>query len=288
MRMENKLPQYQELLDEAIVVQEECPGVQYICIERRENRPMEYYIVDKNSPVISDEAKRYGKPFADRPDLLMYVLDDPAGGKAVIEYEIKKYRSANGLLKAEDESLGDFTPYAAELNPEYFGILLPSHSTPAGNTLRWRSLMNGIYLHETETCELIVSVCPPLCDHDFSEYAHGLGSKSEDRLFFREQDACVALFELAQSYPELKASPLIDWPALMTAIWKRYPAYAISFNLSEQSGLHDPIANLLKALGVECEAESKPENMIEVSEDQGTKYLFFYCEKGECETDAMA
>ena len=141
-------------------------------------------------------------------------------------------------------------------------------------------MFNGVYLHETDSCELIISVCPPLCEHDFSGFAQKLGMSSEDCLFFREQEACVAIFELAQSYPDLKESPLIDWPALMTAIWKRYPAYAISFNLSEQSGHHDPIANLLKALGVECEAESKSENMIAVSEDQGTKYLFFYREEG--------
>ena len=140
--------------------------------------------------------------------------------------------------------------------------------------------MNGVYLHETDSCELIISICPPLCEHDFSEFVHKLGSSSEDCLFFPEQDACVALFELAQSYPELKASPLIDWSALMTAIWKRYPAYAIAFNLSEQSGLHDPVSNLLKALGVECEGKSTLENMIAVSDDIDTKYLFFYREKG--------
>ena len=276
---------YQELCDGATVINKECPGVQYICVERRGERPTEYYVVDRNGTVISDEAKRYGKPFEDRPDMLAFALDDATGGKAVIEYEIRKYRVSNGLQAPDDESLSDFTLYVAELDPEYFGILLPPRSTPVGVTLRWRALMNGVYLHETERCELVVSVCPPLCEHDFSELAHKLGILSEDCLFFSEQDACIALFELAQSYPDLKTSSLIDWSALMTAIWKRYPAYAIAFNLSEQSGLHDPVANLLEALGVEREATSKPENMIVVSEDQNTKYLFFYRENGEREMD---
>lgn len=268
-------PLYRELYDDAAVIEEECPGVQYLCIERRGGRPTEYYIVEKNSPVISGEAKRYGKPFSDRPDLLMYVMDDVADGKAIIEYEIKKYHTVNEIHKPGDESLKDFTPYAAELNPEYFGMLLPPRSTPAGITLRWRSLMNGVYLHETEKCELVVSVCPPLCEHDFSEYAHGLGAKSEDCLFFREQDACVALFELAQICPALKTSDMIDWPALMTAIWKYHPEYAVSYNIGEQKGFHDPTANLLNTLGIESEAEIKAENMISFSAEGNTDYLFF-------------
>lgn len=274
-------PTYQELYDDAIAMEVECPGVQYLCIERRDNRPTEYYIVERAGAVISKEAKQYGKPFADRPDLLMYVMDDVTDGKAIIEYEIKKYHTVNDIHKPGDESLRDFTPYAAELNPEYFGMLLPPRRTPAGITLRWRALMNGVYLHETETCKLVVSVCPPLCEHDFSEYAHGLGAKSEDCLFFREQDACVALFELAQCYPALKGSQLIDWPSLSTAIWEHHPEYAISYNLGEQSGLHDPAANLLRTLGYECEPVVSPDNMISLSIKDEAPYLFFYRNKGD-------
>ena len=266
---------YQELFDKAIDIQEECPGVQYFCIDRQGDRPTEYYIVERAGVVISDEAKRYGKPFSDRPDLLMYFLDDPTGGKAIIEYEIKKYRTVNGLDRDGDESLSAFTPNAAELHPEYFGMLLPPRNTPTGITLRWRAFMNGVYLHETEKGRLVVSVCPPLWDGDLSEYTQKLGVSEQDCLFFSEQDACVALFELAQSYPELKESGMIDWPALMTAIWKNHPGYAVFYNLDKQSGLHDPAADFLNTLGIECEAGSSPENMIALSIGNGTDYLSF-------------
>ena len=205
----------------------------------------------------------------------MYVLDDPTGGKAVIEYEIRKYLAANGLPLPNDETLREFTTYAAELNPEYFGMLLPPRGTPFGNTLRWRSMINGVYLHETEKCELVVSICPPLCENDLSEYAQMLGASERDCMVFSEKDACVALFELAQSHTELKESSMIDWPALMTAIWNNHAAYAVSYNIGEQRGLHDPAANIMNLLGVEHEARIRPENMIAMSTEGGTDYLFF-------------
>lgn len=99
---------YRKLLDDAIVINEECPGVQYICIERRGERPTDYYVVDKAVAAISDDARQYGKQFPDRPDLLFYVIDDPTGGKAVIEYEIRKCCAANRLPLPNDETLSDF------------------------------------------------------------------------------------------------------------------------------------------------------------------------------------
>lgn len=272
---ETILPTYQELYGDAIAIEAECPGVQYLCTERRDDRPTEYYIVDTSS-IISDEAKRYGTPFADRPDLLLYVLDDVTGGKAVIEYEIQRYRAANGLPMSDSEPLSELAEYAAELHPEYFGSLLPPRSTPSGRTLRWRAFMNGVYLHEAENCDLLVSVCPPLGENDLSDYTRDKGLHEQDCLFFSERDACLALFELAQSYPDLKHSDMIDWLAISSAIWKHHSEYAVTYNLGEQSGLHDPVANLLRSLGVECKAVVSPDNMIALSVDDKAPYLFFY------------
>lgn len=273
------LPLYYDLLDDAIVVHEECPGVQYLCIERRDNEPSEYYIVEQTSSVISDEAKQYGTPFADSPDRLAFALDDETGGKAIIEYEIRRYRVVNRLPMPDSEPLNEYAEYAAELHPEYFGALLPPRLTPRGKSLRCRALMNGVYLHETDKCELIVSVCPPLCDDDLSDYTRGLGIMEQDCLLFTEQDACLALFELAQSYPDLKASAMIDWPALATAIWERHAEYALAYNLKEQAGLNDPSANLLQAIGVEVESTISLENLIAMSAESGVMYLRFGMER---------
>lgn len=186
---------YCEILENALAVHEECPGVQYLCIEPRGDEATEYYIVEIDSPVISDEAKRYGVPFGDSAGRLMYVLDDVDSGKAIIE--IKRYITANQLSMPDGESLSDCAEYAAELPPEYFGEMIPPRSTPHGKSLRCRALMNGVYLHETDKCEMLASICPPLCDGDLSDYTRALGIAEQDCLLFTERDACLALFELA-------------------------------------------------------------------------------------------
>ena len=245
---------YEELIRGA-AVRDEWPGVRYVCAARREGRPTEYYVIERACDCLPDEAKQYAKPFADRPDLLWIALDDPHGGRAIVDYEITKRREPGSAALLECAEL------AAELHPAYFGTLLPPRRTPCGETLRWRALMNGVYLHETESGQPLLSVCPPLTEEDISDYSRRHGQALERCLFFDTQSACVPLFELAQSYPALKNSPQLDWHALMTAIWKHHPAYAISYNL--------------KSSGSNQTAAAKSDNMIAISTEQRIKYLFF-------------
>lgn len=267
--------QFQELSDRAIEIREECPGVRYLCAETYEGIAAEYYIVERAGVVIPNEAKQYGTPCEDRPDLLMYDLNAETSGRAIIEYEIRKYLSSHRQPQPDDETLSEFAEYAAELHPEYFGALLPPQITPLGKTLRWRGLINGVYLHETDQCELLISVCPPLCREDLSTYVQGIGLLAQECLLFPERDACIALFELEQSYPTLRTAKQISWPALETAIWKYHPTYAVAHNIREQSGHNDSAANLLTTLGVEVEEQISPERLITLSSEQVTGYLHF-------------
>lgn len=271
----DNLPLFRELTERVFEAREECPGVQYLCAEPMNGISEEYYIVGRDCDAISQEAKRYGIQFADRPDLLMYDLNDETSGRAIIEYEIRKYLVTHHLPRPNDETLSEFAEYAAELHPEYFGALLPPQITPLGKTLRWRGLINGVYLHETDQCELLISVCPPLCREDLSTYAQSIGLPAQECLLFPERDACIALFELEQSYPAPKMVKQIAWPALETAIWKYHPPYAVAHNIREQSGLNDPAGNLFATLGAEVEEQTLPENVIAISEEQKTDYLHF-------------
>ena len=68
---------------------------------------------------------------------------------------------------------------------------------------------------------------------------------------------------------------LIDKPALMNAVWTRFPVYAAAHNMREQWGRNDGFGIMLRALGIETELQSSPENMIVLTPDGGIKFLNF-------------
>ena len=71
----------------------ECPGVYYIAASRGPFRVAdEYYVVDDDTSIISQTAKRYGRRLQESPRFLLYDRNDKSGGCGIIEYEIAKYR----------------------------------------------------------------------------------------------------------------------------------------------------------------------------------------------------
>ena len=100
------LPRYEEAMKNVIEDTAYVPGVRYLCFAVKDRSlPFEVYAVDRSSPAISDEAKRYGIPFPDRSDVLVYDCTDPDSGKGIVEYEMHRYLHNNsagaprGLLR---------------------------------------------------------------------------------------------------------------------------------------------------------------------------------------------
>ena len=98
-------------------------------------------------------------------------------------------------------------------------------------------------------------------------------------LFFQEQTACIALFELMQGgNSRIADSPYVDVPSMMNAIAFRFPEYTMTHNLREMCGLNDTTGHLLKALGCEDVSPTGSEkNLIRISMEDGveTEYLHF-------------
>ena len=58
----------------------QCPGVWYVANEGNGRIACEFYIVELDSPCISDSAKAYGMLLPNHPELLVYRLDEPERG----------------------------------------------------------------------------------------------------------------------------------------------------------------------------------------------------------------
>lgn len=65
------------------------PGVYYIATQKNEAMPMvsEYYIITKDTPIISQTVKNYGQSISGHPKLLAYSMSDDKSGWRLVEYE---------------------------------------------------------------------------------------------------------------------------------------------------------------------------------------------------------
>ena len=243
-------------------------------------------MVRRDSPAIPREAKTYGVPLPQYPMLLSYALDEADNGHRIVRYELYKYRLQHGLPLPEQSALHDTAVYGMELHPEYFGPYpVPLH-TPRGNTVRHKRLLNGVYWIETDQCRELLAVCYPIGQGDLpvmvQEWAlqtdydrtHGI-HHTLGYLFFAGRDLCVALFELMQLHRELETNGMVDPAALMNAIWRDNPAYAVVYNLEEALGLHDTFGLLMQQVGVEQELVGSTEQMIVYSPEAGVTFLRF-------------
>ena len=156
-------------LGELLSSELECPGVYYLATKPEVNYslfPTEYYLELDNAP-ISKEARGYGTPLENGQGRV-FSLEQEGSGAKIIEYEIYKYRVLHHLPLPENETLHGCAVYAAELYPEYFGMLPVPTLTPWGYTTRHRVLASGIYWIETDQCVEVLAVSHPAWAADLS------------------------------------------------------------------------------------------------------------------------
>lgn len=193
---------------------------------------------------------------------------------------------STALPLPEQSAFHDTAVYGMELHPEYFGPYpVPLH-TPRGNTVRHKRLLNGVYWIETDQCRELLAVCYPIGQGDLPVMVQEWALQTDyDRtrgihhtlgyLFFAGRHLCVALFELMQLHRELETNGMVDPAALMNAIWRDNPAYAVVYNLEEALGLHDTFGLLMQQVGVEQELVGSTEQMIVYSPEAGVTFLRF-------------
>ena len=281
------LPIDADELGEIRGVESECPGVYFVAVgpeaEPGGFQALEGYYQALDGVPISQEALKYGTPLRNG-QAVAFRLGQEDGGAKIVEYEILKYKVAHGLPLPPGETLHEFSIFAAELYPEYFGTLPAPALTPWGYTARYRTLENGIYWIETDRCLEVLAVCYPAWTTEFSDGVLGRSRMADydaergidetlGYRFFSKEDSCVAVFELLQTRPEWVEAGRVDLPALMNAILEYRPEYAVSHNLYEQSGLNDAMAMLLRAMGVDVEPEGFVERMIALTPGAGTDFL---------------
>ena len=282
---EENLPVDVSELGEFCSAELECPGVYYLAVKSETDRcpfSMEYYLVLDGAP-ISKEARGYGTPLENGQGLAFPLEQDGSGAK-IIEYEIFKYRVAHNLPLPEGKTLHGCAVYAAELYPEYFGMLPVPALTPWGYTTRHHALASGIYWIETDQCVETLAVSHPAWAADLSggvlRHAHQTDYDAErgiDRTlgykFFSKKVSCVVIFELLQYHSEWLADGRVYLPALMNAILECWPEYVVTFNAHEQAGLNDGAGLFLRSLGIEVELSGSVERMITLTPGAGTDYL---------------
>ena len=265
--------------------EKECPGVYYLSILPESEDTLfcaEYYLVLDNAP-ISKEARGYGIPL-DNGQCLVFSLEQEGSGAKIIEYEIFRYRIAHNLPLPEGETLHGCAVYAAEQYPEYFGMLPVPALTPWGYTTRHRALASGIYWIETDQCVEVLAVGHPAWAADLSsnvlrharQTSYDLERGIDRTLgyqFFSKKVSCVVIFELLQYHSEWLTGGRVDLPALMNAILKHWPEYAVTFNAHEQAGLNDGVGIFLRSMGVEVELSGSTERMITLTPGAGTDFL---------------
>ena len=274
-------------LGNPIAAEELCPGVYYVSVSNPD-QPFgdEFYIIEKSNPHISKQVKRLGCELTNHPDLLFYRVGVQRSGHDLIWFEAQKYRQQNKLPVLGGESLHLLAVYGMEDYPEYFGAFPVPIVTPRGMTIRYRTLVNGVFAIETERCEKLVAVSYPLWYDGFSDYVMQYAEETDhDReagidqtlgsLFFPENSACLSLFELLDKLKTANAWEYVDPAAMMKAIWERFPRYAIQHNLREKAGMNDILGQVAKSIGNANSLNSSPENLLYLIENAGTDYLRF-------------
>ena len=211
-------------------------------------------------------------------------MQDDASGWRIIDYELGKHRVKNHL--PQEQTLHDIALDAAEYHPEYFGAYPVPFHTPRGYTTRHWTLANGIYWLETDQCEEVLAVCYPLWTAELSAAVERLGEQTEhDKvqgihktlgyIFFPAQISCIPIYELMQTRMEVWSGTMIDKPALMNAIWRDAPEYAVMMNRQEQTGMNDLSAMLLRDFDIAAGPRILPDRMIAISADTGVDYMLF-------------
>ena len=264
----------------------ECPGVYYVSALPEDalmELPNEYYVVEQNTRTISDVAKAYGTRL-EKPAVYLFSLDDPDSGCYVVEYEISRYKVKHHEPVEEDKTPLLIARYAVEYQPEYFGeIPVPLH-TPWGQITRYRQLMRGVFVFETEKIIGGLAVWYPIWEGDLSDstnkQAHFTSAEGPRNFirtmpfaFYTIPESCLPIFELWGTTEKIRIH--VDYPRLMNAIWKHYPEYAMAWNAREQVGANDIHALFLNRVGFDVDVRHGPEHAISITQGVDDHYLVF-------------
>ena len=155
--------------------------------------------------------------------------------------------------------------------PAYFGAFPPPTMTPYGHTTRYKVLMNGVFWIQTDAPATALAVAYPVWGDIFSGYVMKLAQGDADGfgyLFFPERAICLAVFELGRTYRAMRECPRIDAAAMMNAICRDFPDYAVKYNLMEQTGGGAPLGQALSR-------PASPDWMISLTPDAGTDFFRF-------------
>lgn len=207
-----------KVLGEITAIEYLCPGVYFVTALHRTvplKLGIDYYIVAKNSPVISAAAKEYGKEVPNHPELLSYRFEDEHSGRFVVEYEAYRYMLRNHMPLPEGDTLRETAMFGAESNPEYFGMFPVPSITPWGCTLRHKAVCNGVCWLEPERNGWVLGVHSLLAG-DLSEELRSQGTciqtcddSPAGYVFFDGESGSSALCELGQFHAgELPSSIL--------------------------------------------------------------------------------
>lgn len=282
MDVENEFP-YPYIADdlgEILAAEALCPGVYYVSARNGETGlPLEYYIAEAASEVISAQAKAYGTPLPQHPELLSYPLGISGSGSRVLLYEAQLYRVQHQLPLPEGESLQETAVYGREENPEYFGPFPSPTRTPFGAVVRSRQIVPGVFALVTGSGAKAVSVCYPIWNGDLTAYTVKLGQQEETGLsqdpygdlFFSEETGCLALFELSQTHA--LPGEAVNLTAVKNAVFQNFPEYAVHHNRREAAGLNDSAGMLLQLAGAEVVPSGQEENLLTWTPSVGTDYL---------------
>ena len=255
--------------------EEKCPGVWYVCTSGDGERDgTEFYVVDRNADAIPNEAKAYGAEIPDCPRYLLFPMEREDGVRKIIQYEALRYRMREGASEADRETLRETALDGMEENPKYFGELPVPVMTPYGHTARYKTLTNGVFWIQTDCLDNALAIAYPIWDDAFSEYAMKLAQGDADGfgyLFFPETAICLAVFELGRTYRAMRECPQIDATAMMNAIYRDFPDYAVKYNIMEQAGGGNPLGQALS----DANRPASPDWMISLTPDAGTDFLQF-------------
>ena len=228
-------------LGSVIEAEEISPGVYSILTDQKEWGP-EYYVVMKDAPAISDQARSYGQQFAEKDAICVYRQDIPGSGRRVIEFEVLRYQMKHHLpVDESNDPIYAVALYGMEENPDYFGEYPVPSITPRGYTVRYKKIINGVYWLETDRCEEMLSVCYPIWNAELTIPEHSYGEQLEydqirqinstlGNLFFSKDNSYIPLFELSLVNPEIRANGVINMAALFNAIYMFYPEYTAVHN----------------------------------------------------------
>ena len=112
--------------------EKECPGVWYVstCGDGEQDGT-EFYVVDRDTDSIPNEAKAYGAAIPDCPQYLLYPMEYENRVRKTIQFEALRYRMKNGVSDAGKNELREIALDGMEERPEYFGTFPPPSMTPS-------------------------------------------------------------------------------------------------------------------------------------------------------------